>query len=180
MKVAIFILIGAMFLVGAVGFWMYQPGGESSEEVGVGEESGEEIELIEEKKDMDSVGNQFIQRAPAGEPVFTELEKEEDSGSKKDIIQEEGLVKVEKIVSITDTGFVPENITVSVGTEVVFVNNGQGMHWPVFDSYPSMSGFDTGHGLYTGEKRSFVFTEKGEWGYRDGLTESLKGMVIVE
>jgi len=185
MKAVVITLIGVVVLAGLVGWWVYQSDEGGGQEVLVDDQPSDLVEDIEEEDiRMDSVGSQFIQQAPEGGlPIDEVTSKEEgDSVESKKLEDESELVLAEEVVSITDVGFVPEVVTVAVGTEVTFVNNGQGMHWPVADDYASseLEGFDAGHGLSTGEEYSFVFTQEGKWGYRDNLNTSLTGMIVVE
>jgi plastocyanin len=184
MKTVIAVLVGLVVLGGLVGYVYYNGGEEQGGEELTGEKTNEMVEIVgEDEVKMDSVGSQFIQQVPGSGPPTDEEVGE--SGDAEEPETEEDLVRGEEIVSITDLGFVPETVTVSVGTEVTFINNGQGMHWPVSDSYlintPSgLRGFDAGHGLSTGEEYSFVFTQRGRWDYRDNLNVSLTGTIIVE
>lgn len=86
-------------------------------------------------------------------------------------------------ISMTDTGFTPSSVTVSAGSAVVFVNNGQGLHWPASDVHPThqiLPAFDSLRGLSTGEQYSFTFTQKGSWRFHDHLSPGFTGTVVVE
>jgi plastocyanin len=85
-------------------------------------------------------------------------------------------------VSLTDSGFSPPTLTVSSGTTVTFVNNGQGAHWPASDPHPThtaLAGFDAKRGLTTGESYSFTFTKVGSWNYHDHLNPTVRGTITV-
>lgn len=87
------------------------------------------------------------------------------------------------VVSMTDTGFFPSQITVKAGTKVSFVNDGQALHWPASDPHPahdSLEGFDAGSGVATGESYVFQFDQPGEWGFHDHLSVDQTGKIIVE
>ncbi|MEK7203532.1 MAG: hypothetical protein AAB627_00435 [Patescibacteria group bacterium] len=94
-------------------------------------------------------------------------------------------------INMTDSGFVPSNITINIGETVKFVNQSNLARWPAsgihptHDLYPEKGGcissaFDACHGLAKGEIFSFTFTFKGTWPYHDHLAPSLKGTIIVQ
>ena len=86
-------------------------------------------------------------------------------------------------ISIDDQGFDPTTVTISVGTTVVFTNNGQALHWPASDPHPvhtDLSAFDAKKGLATGEKYSYTFTTKGTFGMHDHLNAKMKGSILVQ
>lgn len=100
----------------------------------------------------------------------------------------------EHTVEITDSGFVPSEITIAKGDTVTFVNMG-GSSWPASNIHPthtiypgsdiSKCGtgaaiFDACRGLAEGESFSFKFDEVGEWKYHDHLRASLRGTVTVQ
>lgn len=118
---------------------------------------------------------------PAGESPVVNFSQEVSGGT--DAPTGESSTQQEVTVSVTDAGFVPASVTVKAGTTVVFVNNGQGLHWPASDIHPThelLKGFDALHGLVTGETYSFTFQQKGSWGYHDHPNPSVKGTVVVE
>lgn len=89
----------------------------------------------------------------------------------------------EVTVSMTDTGFEPSTVTIPVGTTVVFVNNGQALHWPASDVHPTheiLPGFDAKRGLATGDTYSYTFQKKGSWGMHDHLNPRSTATVVVE
>lgn len=86
-------------------------------------------------------------------------------------------------ISIEDTGFTPETVTVPGNSTVTFINNGQAAHWPASDDHPThniLSGFDAERGLATGESYSFTFTKTGTWEYHDHLAPRVTGQIVVE
>jgi len=87
------------------------------------------------------------------------------------------------VISITDTGFVPDQVTVDAGTTVTFVNNGQALHWPASDLHPThqiLPDFDAKRGLSTGETYSYTFTQSGTWSMHDHLNPSSAGTITVK
>lgn len=94
-------------------------------------------------------------------------------------------------VEITQTGFVPKVLKVSVGDTVTFVNRDVKSHWPASADHPTHAGypeeggcigskFDSCGPLKTGEIFYFKFNQKGTWSYHDHIDSSLTGTVIVE
>jgi plastocyanin len=96
------------------------------------------------------------------------------------------------VVSYTDTGFVPSEVTVKQGETVRFVNNGSRDVWPASAMHPTHevypedvvgqclgSSFDACRGLKLGESWDFTFNQAGSWGYHDHLGARYAGRVIV-
>lgn len=94
-----------------------------------------------------------------------------------------------EIISITDNGFIPEEIKVEKGTSLIFRNDGQKQHWPASNFHPTHtlypeqggcigSKFDACRGLEPGEEYSFKFNVPGTWPVHDhifpGLTMVIK------
>lgn len=84
------------------------------------------------------------------------------------------------VVSITDEGFVSGDIKIQKGTEVIFRNDGQRLHWPASNFHPTHtlypeeggcigSKLDACKGLQKGEKFEFVFDKVGKWPLHDHL-----------
>ena|SRR3989338_8944018 len=97
------------------------------------------------------------------------MEKEEDENEKATI-------------SVTDTGFEPQTVTIKAGTEVVWINNtsattnvSSAKH-PTHLEYPplNLANFEPG------ESVSLVFTEPGTYKYHDHLNPTKFGTVVVE
>lgn len=124
---------------------------------------------------------QFIQQAPdASVPSSTE-------GTDTDVKEVTASPAAESgeavTISVDESGFSPATVTVSVGTTVTFLNNGQGAHWPASDVHPThqaLPGFDAKVGLATGEGYSFTFTKEGTWSFHDHLAPSQVGTVVVQ
>lgn len=86
-------------------------------------------------------------------------------------------------ISYTDSGFSPSNITISVGTTVVFVNNSASSMWVASDPHPvhtDLSEFDANRGYASGETYSFTFMAAGEWGFHNHLRPGDVGTITVE
>ncbi len=89
-------------------------------------------------------------------------------------------------ILVTDTGFSPKKITITKGTAVTWINNGNALHWPASDIHPTHTVYpgstiekcltpekgtvlDACRGLKHDEKFSFTFNEIGKWGMHDHL-----------
>lgn len=86
-------------------------------------------------------------------------------------------------IEITDKGFIPAEITIDVGDEVIFINTGKENHWPASNIHPSHQiypEFDSKKPLVPNESWAFVFKNAGTWGMHDHLNSQLVGRVIVK
>jgi plastocyanin len=86
-------------------------------------------------------------------------------------------------ISMTDTGFVPSTLTVDAGTTVIFVNDGQALHWPASAVHPTheiLPEFDSQRGVATGETYAYTFTQPGTWNFHDHLNAEFVGTITVE
>lgn len=95
-----------------------------------------------------------------------------------------------------EVGFSPRLLEVQVGQKVIFENAMKsGGVWPASDVHPThrlypgsdigkcgtnVDIFDACRGLESGESWSFVFNEKGEWGYHDHLSSKYTGTIVVK
>jgi|SRR3989344_6382549 len=86
-------------------------------------------------------------------------------------------------ISITDDGFVPEELQVQKGTKLIFTNNGQSPHWPASNLHPTHGiypEFDPQQPIEPGGEWSFVFDKVGSWRYHDHINPILRGTINVE
>lgn len=131
---------------------------------------------------------QFLQDVTTDESGTEEVDEESspvgaDGPSVSVDAGEPSTVGEELRISMDETGFTPETVTVSPGTTVIFVNNGQGPHRPASAVHPThevLPGFDSKRGLTTGESYSFTFTQAGNWKFHDHLNPQFTGSVVVE
>ena len=143
----------------------------------------------------ESSSGQFIQRAPDDDTIpappggaSEAADEQEASDTQPAVSEPESTVTAEvagggATISMTDTGFVPADVTIAVGDTVTFVNDAQANKWPASDVHPTheiLPDFDPGRGLATGEEYSFTFTEVGSWKYHDHLRASHGGTITVE
>jgi plastocyanin len=84
-------------------------------------------------------------------------------------------VVADEVVSITDSGFVPNTITVPVGTTVGWTNDATANH--TVSATGAAGFFDSGL-LQPGESYSYTFNGAGNYTYQS-LTTGIAGEVIV-
>ena len=109
---------------------------------------------------------------------FTDIEKTENA-----------------IIRYVDDKYIPDTIHISIGQEVVWINEDQ-VFWPASNLHPTHTAypgsniakcftsqkdkiFDACKSLGTGEKYSFVFNEIGNWRFHDHINPKAAGTVIV-
>ncbi len=95
------------------------------------------------------------------------------------------------IVTYTDNGFSPSEVTIPKGSAVIFRNYSSGKlrvasnPHPMHNGYPTTGGcvsstFDSCDNIPPKVSWSFVFDLPGTWGYHDHLSPDKKGTVIVQ
>jgi len=99
------------------------------------------------------------------------------------------------IVTYTDSGYSPKEMTISKGDTVVFKNESSRTSWPASAVHPTHTVypgssiqkcggsdiiFDACRDLETGEEWSFTFNEAGSWGYHNHRRAFNTGKIIVE
>lgn len=81
---------------------------------------------------------------------------------------------------LTDSCYVPSVITINSGEQVTWSNDDVAFHSVTSGDYDAPTGlFDSGH-MDPGERFSFSFDQKGQYGYFCSLHPWMKGQVIVE
>lgn len=96
------------------------------------------------------------------------------------------------VITFTDSGFSPSNVTVKKGEIVRWMNNSGSQVWPASAVHPSHgvypqkspsdcleSSFDACNGLAQGEYWDFKFDYVGEWKFHNHLNASQRGSVNV-
>ncbi len=94
-------------------------------------------------------------------------------------------------IAYTDSGFVPNLVTIKVGDTVTFKNGSSEPFWPasnphpVHTGYPTIGGcrlstFDACKAIQPGGTWSFQFNVSGRWGFHDHLNPAEGGTVTVE
>lgn len=95
------------------------------------------------------------------------------------------------LVSYTNNGFEPSNISIKKGETIRFTNNSSGDVWIAATAtggalYPNVangcgsSAFDSCHALKSGEFWEFTFESAGTWSYADNLHKDKTGVVHVK
>lgn len=98
-------------------------------------------------------------------------------------------------VEITDSGYVPSQLTIKKGSTVTWTNNSEAPNWPASAQHPTHTvypgsgiekcGTDEENeifdscGMELGESWSFTFNEAGEWGYHEHNEVKTFGKIIV-
>ena len=85
-------------------------------------------------------------------------------------------------VTMTDEGFSPSEVTISKGTKVIWVNEGENLHWPASDFHPTHGiypEFDPLKGINPGGEWSLVL-KIGKWYYHDHLHPNFTGTIEVK
>lgn len=143
------------------------------------DDSGREEAAVTATPVAGETANQFLQEAPDSAPPATDDATSTDTAdtTTADLTGEEGVT-----VSMTETGFAPSKFTVTAGTVVTFINDGQVPHWPASAVHPThevLPDFDAKRGLQTGESYSFAFTQAGSWNFHDHLFPQFTGTITV-
>ena len=97
------------------------------------------------------------------------------------------------VITVSKDGYSPPELTISLGTTVIWKNNDTRLHWPASNFHPTHtlypetgeddclgSSFDACRGLTQGETYTFTFEYSGSWAYHDHLFPSVGGVVYVE
>lgn len=86
---------------------------------------------------------------------------------------------VEHKIVYTGSVFDPEELTVSLGDKVTFINNGDGNMQVASDDHPAHTDLEDFESdiLEPGDEYSYIFDEAGTWGYHDHLNPSNTGTI---
>ena len=79
------------------------------------------------------------------------------------------------MISIQNTAFSPNNLTVRSGTNVQWINNDNKQHQIVSDSGAFQSPI-----LNPGDSYNFYFAKSGIYGYHDALNSTITGTITVQ
>lgn len=86
-------------------------------------------------------------------------------------------------ITYTDSGFLPDTITIKAGTTVSFVNQSSSEMWVASNPHPThtdLPGFDEKESVANGGSYQFTFNQLGTWGYHNHNNPGNKGEVVVE
>lgn len=87
-----------------------------------------------------------------------------------------------KTIEITDTDFNPQNLTIPLGTTVVFKNTGKKSHWPASSIHPTHDiypEFDPRKSIMPQQSWQFTFDQVGQWRFHDHLFPTMHGTITV-
>ena len=86
------------------------------------------------------------------------------------------------IVTLTEEGYEPQNLTIPKGTVVIFTTTRDSHHWPASDLHPSHSiypEFDPLEPIPPEESWQFTFDRTGNWDFHDHLRSYYRGTINV-
>jgi len=86
------------------------------------------------------------------------------------------------VITRTDAGYEPKEVTVKKGDIVTWKNATSEFHWPASDLHPTHGvypEFDPLRPIASGEEWSFRFDQAGEWKYHDHIRANKTGVVTV-
>jgi plastocyanin len=86
------------------------------------------------------------------------------------------------VITITDSGFQPNALTIKVGTKVTWVNNGNNVVSVASDPHPTHTNYpplNLGK-VATDGSVSLVFDKAGSYGYHNHLNASQTGTIVVQ
>lgn len=141
---------------------------------------------------VQSAGNQTenstadIQEAPESTDAMMENESMEgdDAMVQDDAMESDDAMMAdsENVVTLTSEGFSPQTITISVGEEVVWVNESGDQATVDSSVHPTHRDYTPLNlGVFeVGEQHNLVFDEPGTYKYHDHLNASRFGTVVVE
>ncbi|MBI2639895.1 MAG: hypothetical protein HYW90_03360 [Candidatus Sungbacteria bacterium] len=85
-------------------------------------------------------------------------------------------------IMMKDNQFVPGELTINAGDEVVFVNEDVDPHWPASGVHPThllCPGFDSRRGIAKGEMYTYVFEAPATCPMHDHSLPGMKGKIII-
>ncbi len=137
----------------------------------------------------------------AGEGEITQGQPVPGSGAADTVVAKE------YIVEITDTGYIPQKVSIRQGDAVKWINKGTKDNWPASAKHPTHTvyaggkydepgtylgsqacksegqpktgAFDPCKPLKTGESFTFTFDENGTWAYHEHIAVKMFGQIIV-
>lgn len=85
-------------------------------------------------------------------------------------------------IFMTQDGFEPRELTITLGDTITFVNKDDTDRWPASNLHPTHDiypEFDSKQGIVSGSLWSFTFDRAGEWRYHDHIFPHLRGKILV-
>ncbi len=95
---------------------------------------------------------------------------------------EKGGITGDVVVTYTDSGYQPNQVTVKKGTKVTFVNDSTGSMWTASGVHPThqlLPGFDQLKSVVKGGKYEYTFSKVGTWKYHNHVKPTEGGIVTV-
>jgi plastocyanin len=89
----------------------------------------------------------------------------------------------EVVVSYTDSGYQPKEITVKKGTKVTFINESNAGMWTASGQHPThqlLPGFDQLKSVNKNGTYVYAFEKVGTWKYHNHVSPDQTGIVIVK
>lgn len=100
----------------------------------------------------------------------------------EEAMEDEDAIMEEIIISYTDSGFDPANVSVKAGTTVTFKNESSGVMWIASAIHPThqlLPEFNQLEEVSNGGEYSFVFDGVGTWKFHNHRSPSITGAVTV-
>ncbi len=85
-------------------------------------------------------------------------------------------------VTLTQDGWVPEEIVIRLGEKVIFNNADEGPYWPASSLHPTHEiypEFDPKEPIIPPQNWEFIFNKAGAWKYHDHINAHATGMITV-
>lgn len=124
------------------------------------------------------IGTQNIRPTPSGASGGDVTISEESTGAGS----EKGGVTGKVVVTYTDAGYQPQEITVKKGAKVIFMNDSSGSVWTASGVHPThqlLPGFDQLKSVTKGGTYEYTFMKAGTWKYHNHVKPTDGGSVIV-
>ncbi len=90
--------------------------------------------------------------------------------------------KESQIILMKNGSFEPSQLTVKVGSKVIFKNADDSQHWPASDFHPTHGiypEFDSLEGIEPNSEWAFTFKNEGKWRFHDHLVPTMRGTIVV-
>jgi plastocyanin len=136
------------------------------------------------------IGGLVVIQSNSGNETETSIADIQETTDSSDAMEESGsmesddsmLANSENVVTLTGEGFSPQTITISVGDEVVWVNESGDRATVDSSVHPTHRDYTPLNlGVFeVGEQHNLVFDEPGTYRYHDHLNASRFGTVVVE
>ncbi len=129
----------------------------------------------------------FTETTPAAEPTVTLGSEGSATGATGAAVEKGGVPSSGSIIGKTAVsygtgGFVPNTVTVKIGTVVLWTNQSQGGMWVASAMHPThqlLPGFDQLASVNASGSYEYTFAKVGTWKYHMHLNPSDTGTVVV-